>query len=52
MLRLPPEKRWVGEKQKEGREKVILWALSPLILLFLLGFAYIINEEIFTGTMA
>jgi sulfoxide reductase heme-binding subunit YedZ len=49
VLRLPPVKRWVAENQKEGREKIIFWALSPLILLFLIGFAYILHEEFFKG---
>jgi DMSO/TMAO reductase YedYZ heme-binding membrane subunit len=49
VLRLPPVKRWVAKKQKEGHEKTVLWALAPLILLFLMGFAYIMHEEFFKG---
>jgi DMSO/TMAO reductase YedYZ heme-binding membrane subunit len=49
VLRLPPVKRWVAEKQKEGRGIVVFWAVFPLIALFILGFAYIVNEEIPKG---
>jgi methionine sulfoxide reductase heme-binding subunit len=49
MLRLPPVKRWVDEKQKEGRGIVVFWAVLPMILLFLVAFAYIVHEEIFKG---
>jgi sulfoxide reductase heme-binding subunit YedZ len=49
VLRLPPVKRWVGEKQKEGRGIVVFWAVLPMILLFLIGFGYIVHEEIIKG---
>jgi methionine sulfoxide reductase heme-binding subunit len=49
VLRLPPVRRWVGEKQKEGREKVVFFVLLPMMLLFLLAFAYIVHEEVFKG---
>ena len=49
MFRLPPVKRWVAEKQQEGRGVVVFWAVVPMMLLFLLAFAFIVNEEIFKG---
>ena len=49
ILRLPPVKRWVAEKQKEGRGIVVFWVVLPMILLFLIGFAFIVNEEIVKG---
>jgi sulfoxide reductase heme-binding subunit YedZ len=49
VLRLPPVKRWVADKQKEGRQIVVFWAMLPLVLLFLIGFAYILHEEVFKG---
>ncbi len=49
VLRLPPVKRWISEKQKEGRQIVVFWAVLPIILLFCLGFAYILHEEFFKG---
>jgi hypothetical protein len=52
VLRLPPVKRWVTEQRANGRTWVVWATLSPLIMLYVLGFAYIINEEIFTGTLA
>ena len=50
VLRLPPVRRWVGEQRAAGRQHVVYFVMLPLIVLFLLGFIYIINEEIFTGT--
>ena len=49
VLRVPPVKRCVAEKRKERREAVICWALSPPIVLFFIGFAYILHEEFFKG---
>jgi methionine sulfoxide reductase heme-binding subunit len=49
VLRLPPVKRWVAEKQKEGRQAIVFFAFAPLILLFLLGFAFIVHEELLRG---
>lgn len=51
MLRLPPVKRWVDEKQKEGRGVVVFWAVLPMILLFLVSFGYIVHEEFFKGQL-
>ena len=51
VLRLPPVRRWVDEQRAAGRHHVVYFVMLPLIVLFLLGFIYIINEEIFTGTM-
>jgi methionine sulfoxide reductase heme-binding subunit len=50
VLRLPPVKRWVVAKQKEGRGWVPWAVLSPLTVLFAVGFAFIVNELIFKGT--
>jgi DMSO/TMAO reductase YedYZ heme-binding membrane subunit len=52
ILRLPPVRRWATEQRAAGRQRLVWLAVSPLAVLFILGFAYIINEEIFTGTMA
>jgi len=52
VLRLPPVRRWIAEQRAAGRERVMWLAIAPLALLYIVGFAYIINEEIFTGTMA
>jgi len=51
VLRLPPVKRWVDERQKEGRGIVVFWAVLPMLLLFLLSFGYIVNEEILKGQL-
>jgi hypothetical protein len=40
-------KRRVPEKRREGWEWTIFLILSPLILPFLIGFAYILHEEFF-----
>jgi DMSO/TMAO reductase YedYZ heme-binding membrane subunit len=49
VLRLPSVKRWVSAKQKEGRQIVVFWAVLPMLLLFCLGFAYILHEEFLQG---
>jgi DMSO/TMAO reductase YedYZ heme-binding membrane subunit len=51
VLRLPPVRRWVLAKRAEGRAWQVWWTMAPLVALFLVGMFYIINEEIFTGTM-
>jgi DMSO/TMAO reductase YedYZ heme-binding membrane subunit len=51
VLRLPPVRRWVATKRAEGKAWQVWVTLAPLITLFVLGMFYIINEEIFTGTM-
>lgn len=52
VLRLPPVKRWIAEKQKAGEQWLVYTAVLPLFLLFMVGFTYIVNEEIFKGTFA
>jgi sulfoxide reductase heme-binding subunit YedZ len=52
VLRLPPVRRWISEQRAAGRPSRVWLAVAPLIALYLTGFAFIINEEIFTGTMA
>ena len=52
VLRLPPVRRWVTEQRAEGRAWVVWLTLSPLFVLYLTAMAFIVNEEIFTGTMA
>jgi DMSO/TMAO reductase YedYZ heme-binding membrane subunit len=52
LLRLPPVRRWVTEQRAQGRQWVVWAAFSPLILLYVTAMIFIINEEIFTGTMA
>lgn len=49
VLRLPAVRRWVSEKQSEGRQIVVFWAVLPMLLLFCLGFAYILHEEFLQG---
>jgi DMSO/TMAO reductase YedYZ heme-binding membrane subunit len=52
VLRLPPVRRWVVAQRDAGRRYRIWFAFAPLFALYILGFAFIINEEIFTGTEA
>ena len=49
ILRLPPVKRWVTETRAAGQQWKVWCALAPMAALYLLAFAFIINEEIFTG---
>jgi sulfoxide reductase heme-binding subunit YedZ len=52
VLRLPPVRRWVTETRAAGQQWKVWLVVAPLAALWILGFAYIINEEIFTGTEA
>ena len=52
VLRLPPVRRWVAEQRAAGRQARVWLAIAPLAALYVAGFVFILNEEIFTGTMA
>jgi DMSO/TMAO reductase YedYZ heme-binding membrane subunit len=49
ILRLPPVKRWVTEKRQAGEQWKVWVAIAPMAVLYLTAFAFIINEEFFTG---
>jgi methionine sulfoxide reductase heme-binding subunit len=49
VLRLPPVKRWIVARQKEGRNWLVWVTVLPLFALFVFGFTFILNEEIFKG---
>lgn len=49
VLRLPPVRRWVIEQRTSGRAWAVWLTMSPLFVLYFVGFAFIINEEFFTG---
>jgi DMSO/TMAO reductase YedYZ heme-binding membrane subunit len=49
VLRLPPVKRWVTDKRAAGEQWKVWCTVAPMAALYLLAFAFIINEEIFTG---
>jgi sulfoxide reductase heme-binding subunit YedZ len=51
ILRLPPVRRWVIEQREAGKQWKVWSAVMPLAALYVLGFAFLINEEIFTGIM-
>jgi sulfoxide reductase heme-binding subunit YedZ len=48
-LRLPPVKRWIAARQKEGRNWLVNLTILPVFALFVFGFIFIVNEEIFKG---
>jgi DMSO/TMAO reductase YedYZ heme-binding membrane subunit len=48
-LRLPPVKRWIAARQREGREWLVWLTITPIFALFVFGMIFIINEEIFKG---
>jgi methionine sulfoxide reductase heme-binding subunit len=52
VFRLPAVKRWVTEQQRAGREWKVYLAVLPLAVLFVAGFAFMINEEVAKGTSA
>src|SRR5580693_6330995 len=49
VLRLPPVKRWIAARQKEGRNWLVWVTILPIFALFVFGFIFIVNEEIFKG---
>jgi methionine sulfoxide reductase heme-binding subunit len=49
-LRLPPVKRWIAARQKEGRTRLVYLTVMPIFALFLFSFIFIFNELIFKGT--
>jgi len=49
ILRLPPVRRWVTEQRAAGQQWKVWIAFMPLITLYLLAFAFVMNEEFFTG---
>jgi DMSO/TMAO reductase YedYZ heme-binding membrane subunit len=49
ILRLPPVKRWIADKRAVGEQWKVWAAIAPMAVLYFVGFAFIINEEIFTG---
>jgi sulfoxide reductase heme-binding subunit YedZ len=48
-LRLPPVKRWIAARQKEGRNWLVYLTIAPIFALFVFGLIFIVNEEIFKG---
>jgi sulfoxide reductase heme-binding subunit YedZ len=48
-LRLPPVKRWISARQKEGRNWLVYLTIAPVFALFVFGLVFVINEEIFKG---
>ncbi len=48
-LRLPPVKRWIAARQKEGRNWLVWVTIGPIFALFIFAFIFIINEEVFKG---
>jgi DMSO/TMAO reductase YedYZ heme-binding membrane subunit len=49
ILRLPPVRRWISDKHAAGQRRRVWFTIAPMAALYLLAFAFIINEEIFTG---
>jgi methionine sulfoxide reductase heme-binding subunit len=48
-LRLPPVKRWIAARQKEGRNWLVYLTITPIFALFIFALIFIVNEEIFKG---
>jgi DMSO/TMAO reductase YedYZ heme-binding membrane subunit len=48
-LRLPPVKRWISARQREGRNWLVNFTVLPIFALFVFGMIFIWNEEIFKG---
>ena len=52
LLRMPPVRRWVARKQKEGKQRVVYLTFLPLAALFIISYSFIINELMFKGISA
>src|SRR5215510_8320187 len=52
ILRLPLVRRWVTEQRAQGRQWMVYLTFATLAVFYFTAMAFIINEEIFTGTMA
>jgi DMSO/TMAO reductase YedYZ heme-binding membrane subunit len=52
VLRLPPVRRWIVEQRAQDRQWLVWLAVAPMAVFYLTAMAFIVNEEIFTGTMA
>jgi DMSO/TMAO reductase YedYZ heme-binding membrane subunit len=52
ILRLPPVRRWIIEQRAQGRQWLVWLAVAPFAVFYVTAMAFIVNEEIFTGTMA
>jgi sulfoxide reductase heme-binding subunit YedZ len=48
-LRLPPVKRWIGAREKEGRKWLVWVTIAPIFALFMFAMIFIVNEELFKG---
>jgi DMSO/TMAO reductase YedYZ heme-binding membrane subunit len=48
-LRIPPVKRWITARQKEGRNWLVWVVIGPIFALFIFAMIFIVNEEIFKG---
>jgi DMSO/TMAO reductase YedYZ heme-binding membrane subunit len=49
ILRLPPVRRWATAQREAGQQWKVWMAFMPLIALYLIAFAFVFNEVIFTG---
>jgi hypothetical protein len=48
-LRLPPVKRWIAAREREGRSWLVVLTITPVFALFVFAMIFIVNEEIFKG---
>jgi DMSO/TMAO reductase YedYZ heme-binding membrane subunit len=48
-LRLPPVRRWIVARQREGRNWLVWVTIAPIFALFIFGMIFIINEQILKG---
>jgi methionine sulfoxide reductase heme-binding subunit len=49
ILRLPPVRRWVTSKRASGQKWKVWLLVTAIAIPYVVGFIFIINEEIFTG---
>src|ERR1700722_6963563 len=46
-LRLPPVKRWIVARRREGRNWLVWVTIGPVFALFLFAIIFIVNDELF-----
>jgi DMSO/TMAO reductase YedYZ heme-binding membrane subunit len=48
-LRLPPVRRWIAARQREGRNWLVWVTIAPIAALFIFAMIFIVNEQIMKG---
>lgn len=52
VLRVPPVRKWIRNKQSTGQVRQVWFIIAPLVILFLVAYGYFINELFYKGIAA